>query len=68
MNGNVQYLQDNKLSAAETGNREAERSTCQTGFKGVEVGHTPGVKTADRDNFPSLPLCSALCGTFDYRL
>lgn len=21
-------------------NREAERSTCQTGFKGAEVGHT----------------------------
>lgn len=37
-------------------NREAEQSTCQAGFKGVEVGHTPGEMTADRGNF----LCAEL--------
>lgn len=51
---------DDSVIAAETENREAERSTCQTGFKGVEVGHTPGAKTADRHNFLSLSSLSAL--------
>lgn len=40
--------------AAETESSGAEQSTCQPEFKEVEAGHTPGVKTADRDNFPSL--------------
>lgn len=38
-------------------NREAEQSTCQTGFKGVEAGHTPEAQTADRDNFLSVYAC-----------
>lgn len=58
MKRNIQHQQDNDLIAAETDNREAEQSTCQTGFKGVEVGHTPAAKTADRDNF--LSVCAVL--------
>lgn len=36
-------------------NGEAERSTCQAGFKGAQPGHTTGQMTADRGNsLPSL--------------
>lgn len=48
---NTTYQQAEKSrTAAETESREAEWSTCQTGFKGVEVGWTPRVETAVRDN------------------
>lgn len=43
---------------AETVHNKAEQSTCQTGFKGVELGHTPEAKTADRQLSLALSLYS----------